>query len=46
MDDFGLFLEIVNLQASEGDWYRREFGNMWIMNTQVRYEAVEKSSLD
>ena len=46
MGDFGLFLARVNLQTSEGDWCRREFGNMWRMNTQVRYEAVNIASLD
>ena len=46
MDDFALFLARVNVQTSEVDWYRREFGKMWRMNTQVKYEAVEKSSLD
>ena len=46
IDDFGLLLEGFNLQTYDGDWYRRESGNMWRMNTQARYEAVEKSSLD
>ena len=45
MDDFGLLPATVNLQTTEGDWYRKEFGNMWRMNTQVRDEAVEKASL-
>ena len=45
MDDFGLLPATVNLQTTEGDWYRKQFGNSWRMNTQVRDEAVEKSSL-
>ena len=45
MDDFGLFLERVNLHTSWVDWYRREFGDMWRMNTQVVDESVEKSSM-
>ena len=46
MNNFGLLPERVNLQKSEGDWHRRDFGNMWRINAQVRYEAVEKASLD
>ena len=42
MDDLGLFTESINLQTSEGYWYRRKFVNMWIMNTQVRDESFEK----
>ena len=45
MDDFGLFPARVNPHTSEGDWYRRGFGNMWKINTQVRDGSVEKSSL-
>ena len=45
MDDFVLLPSIINLQKFERDWYRKEFGKMWKMNTQVRDEAVEKASL-
>ena len=45
MGDFGLLPARANLQTNEGDWHRREFGNMWRMNTQVRDKAVEKASL-
>ena len=44
-DDFGLFPEKVNLQASEGDWYRKEFGNVWWMNAEARYKATERAGL-
>ena len=46
MDDFGLFPARFNLQTYKGYCYKREFGNMWRMNTQLIYEAFEKSSLD
>ena len=41
MDSFGLLPERTNLQTSEGDWYRREYGNLWRMDQQVRDEAME-----
>eukprot|EP00957_Ditylum_brightwellii_P028002 2114995-Ditylum_brightwellii.AAC.1 len=31
-----------SLQTTEGDWYRRECGNIWKMNDQVRDEAIEQ----
>ena len=43
MDDFGLLPERVNLQTSEGDWYRRDFGNVWCMNAEVRDKATERA---
>ena len=45
MDDFGLLPERVNLQTSEGDWYRREFGNVWWMNAELIDKATERSGL-
>ena len=34
-----------NLQTTEGDWYRREYGNLWSMNVQIRDEALDKAGL-
>ena len=34
-----------SLQTTEGDWYRREYGNLWSMNVQVRDQAMDKAGL-
>ena len=34
-----------SLQTSEGDWYRREYGNLWSMNIQVRNDAMGRVGL-
>ena len=45
MDELGLLPPRVNLQTTEGDWYRREFGNMWRMNEKVRDQALDRAGL-
>lgn len=32
----------LSLQTSEGEWYRKEFGNMWRMDKSVRDMAMER----
>ena len=43
MGEYGLLPTTVNLQTTEGDWYRKEFGNVWRMNEHVRDEAIDKA---
>ena len=45
MDAFGRLSSRSNLQTTEGDWYRREFGNVWQMDEQVRDKATEAASM-
>ena len=45
MDDFEYSIVRPNLQTTEGDWYRREFANLWKMNVQVRDDAMDKAGL-
>ena len=45
MYNFGLLPERVNLQTSEGGWYRREFGNVWWVNAEVRYKSSKIAGL-
>ena len=44
-DDSLYSVAMQNLQTSEGDWYRREYGNLWSMNVQIRDEALDKAGL-
>jgi hypothetical protein len=45
MDTFGLLPNRSNLKTTEGDWYGREFGNIWKMGDQVRDNATEAASM-
>jgi hypothetical protein len=45
IDMFGLLPARVSLQTIEGNWYRREFGNMWLMDETIRDDAVERADL-
>ena len=40
MDDFE-YSTRQNLQTTEGEWYRREFGNLYRLSDSVRDEAME-----
>ena len=42
MDDFDYSSARSNLQTTEGDWFRREFGNVWRLNESVRDMAIER----
>ena len=41
-EDFEYSSTRDNMQTTEGDWYRREYGNLWRMKEQVKDEAMEK----
>ena len=45
MDIFGLLPNRSNLRTTEGDWYRREFGNIWQMNEHVGDKAMEAAGM-
>ena len=45
MEDSLYLVARQSLQTTEGDWYRREYGNLWSMNAQIRDEAVGKAGL-
>ena len=42
---FGLLPNRSNLQTTEGDWYRREFGNIWQIDEQVRDKVMEAAGM-
>ena len=44
-DDSLYSVAMQNLQTSEGDWYRREYGNLWSMNVQIRDDALDKAGM-
>ena len=41
-DDFEYTSTRQSLQTTEGDWYRREYGNLWRMKDGIRDLAMEK----
>ena len=45
MDMFGLLPVRVNLQPTEGSCYRREFGNMWLVDEKIRDDVAERADL-
>ena len=45
MDTCGLLPNKSNLQTTEGDRYRREFGNVWQMDERVRDKAMEAAGM-
>ena len=45
MIDDGLLPATINLQTTEEDWYRKEYGNVWQMNVDVRDDTLDISAL-
>ena len=45
MIDDGLLPATINLQTTEGDWYRKEYGNVYRMNADVRDDALDNTAL-
>ena len=41
-DDFEYTSTRASLQTTEGDWYRREYGNLWRMKDSLRDLAMER----
>eukprot|EP00584_Thalassiosira_punctigera_P026082 CAMPEP_0172578128 /NCGR_PEP_ID=MMETSP1067-20121228/138579_1 /TAXON_ID=265564 ORGANISM="Thalassiosira punctigera, Strain Tpunct2005C2" /NCGR_SAMPLE_ID=MMETSP1067 /ASSEMBLY_ACC=CAM_ASM_000444 /LENGTH=298 /DNA_ID=CAMNT_0013370821 /DNA_START=195 /DNA_END=1091 /DNA_ORIENTATION=+ len=45
MSDFEYSGTRSSLQTSEGDWYRREYGNMYRLDVQLRDRAMDRAGL-
>ena len=45
MIDDWLLPPTINLQTTEGDWYRKEYGNVYRMNADVRDDALDNTAL-
>ncbi len=31
-----------NIQTSEGDWYRKDYDNVWRMNVEIHEDALDR----
>ena len=43
MDDFD-YSQRINLQTSEGYWYRKEFGNLCRVNVEIHEDALDREA--
>lgn len=41
-DAFGYAQPQLNLQTREGDWYRSEFGNVYLLSEEIRNEGIAR----